>query len=189
MSRVQFPEQPHKVWQPRASDDAVSRGELALGTEGNAHAWFAKVIGNGVIVKRNDVGLSGSSLEGWGAFAAGHAACGKCADVGKATTVGGLVGVGSNRTQLQETSSQRMQVLHRKADPPSSEHRIMIPVIDVGGETDGHFMLRCSPIGISFHCPITRRMGAGRDGTGANPASSAEAFWLSFLLSGSAWFS
>jgi len=40
----------------------------------------------------------------------------------------------------------------------------------------------------SFHQPFPRRSGMVRDGTGASLASSAEAFLLTFLLSGSAWF-
>jgi hypothetical protein len=47
---------------------------------------------------------------------------------------------------------------------------------------------RCSPSGASFHRPFARRSGMVRDGTGASLASSAEAFWLPFPLSGSAWF-
>jgi len=43
--------------------------------------------------------------------------------------------------------------------------------------------------GPAFIAPSQKRSGAGRDGTGASLASSAEAFWLPFLLSGSACFS
>ena len=47
---------------------------------------------------------------------------------------------------------------------------------------------RCSASGESFHQPFARRSGMVRDGTGASLANSAEAFWLPFPLSGSAWF-
>ncbi len=76
MSRVQFPEQPHKVWQALASDDDMGRAEPALGSDRNARAWPATVIGNGARATRNDVG--GCNLQGRGAFALGHPACGKC---------------------------------------------------------------------------------------------------------------
>ena len=89
----------------------------------------------------------------------------------------------------QETSSQCKTMVHGKADPTSSEHSTRIPVIDVGGEPDGHFVQLCFPCGASFHRPLTRRSETGRDGTGASLASSAAVFWLPFLLSGSAWFS
>jgi hypothetical protein len=36
--------------------------------------------------------------------------------------------------------------------------------------------------------PLAKRSGAGRGGTGASLSSSAETFWLPFLLSVSAWF-
>jgi hypothetical protein len=43
--------------------------------------------------------------------------------------------------------------------------------------------------GPAFIPPSQQRSGARRGGTGASLASSHEAFWLPFLLSGSAWFS
>ena len=91
--------------------------------------------------------------------------------------------------RLQETNSQCKKAIPGNADSTSSEHSTRIPVIDVGGEPDGHFVLRCSPGGASFHRPLAKRSRTGRDGTGASLASSAEAFWLPCLLSVSAWFS
>jgi hypothetical protein len=79
--------------------------------------------------------------------------------------------------------ARRMKVPHGKANPASSERRTRAPVVDVGAEPEGQFALRCSPGGISFHRPRARRSGGG---TGASPASSAELYWLPFLMDGSA---
>jgi hypothetical protein len=85
--------------------------------------------------------------------------------------------------KLQKTSSQCKNVAPRKADPDSSEHK------DPGCRCwrTARRPFRCSPTGASFHQPFERRSGMVRDGTGGSLASSAEAFWLLFLLSGSAW--
>jgi hypothetical protein len=73
-----------------------------------------------------------------------------------------------------------MKVPHGKPDPTSSEHRTRIPVIDVGGEPDGQFVLRCFPIGISFHRPS--REGRGPDGTGRERALRAPVNYFGCLF-------
>ncbi len=82
-----------------ASNDAVGRVELALGTDGKAHSWFATLIGNAVVSKRHDVGQTSCDLERSGAFAAGHAARGERANIGKELTAEGLAWAGENRTR------------------------------------------------------------------------------------------
>ena len=93
------PEQPHKLRHAVARKNAVGRVELALGTDGKAHSWFATLIGNAVVSKRHDVGQTSCDLERSGAFAAGHAARGERANIGKESAVEGRAGTEANRTR------------------------------------------------------------------------------------------
>jgi hypothetical protein len=68
--------------------------------------------------------------------------------------------------KLQETSSKRKKAIPGKTDSISSEHRTRIPVIDIGGEPDGHVVPRCFQSGPAFIAPRKKAGGgAGRDGS------------------------
>jgi hypothetical protein len=68
--------------------------------------------------------------------------------------------------RLQQTSSQRTTVAPGKADPASSERRTRVPVVDVGGEPDGHVVRRCSPAGQARVASSQERRRPGGTGRG-----------------------
>jgi len=80
-----------------------------------------------------------------------------------------------------QVKSQGKKGIHGKADRISSEHSTRIPVIDVGGEPDGHFVPRYSTGGASFHRPLAKKVGGGAGWDGSEPCEPAQIFWLSFL--------
>jgi len=83
--------------------------------------------------------------------------------------------------KLQETNSQCKKAIPGKAAPPlqASTEKGSLSSMLAGSQA----AILCRDVlqaGPAFIAPSHKKVGAGRDGTGASLASSADALWLPF---------